>query len=355
LSSELPIAHDGEAGENREKQRAESKPRKRLRTAQQEEDLLGRIVSEWPRCEFRRPSAEPAERFGDKWRKERNEAPDDKAQRFVEAECEVRCGRGEAKVGRRHHGVEGNREKRRKHGDSREHRAPVAPVLQQEEEAETERPDRAEYRGVGKEAEQNPWPKALLRPRGAKRDETEAEQHGKRVVPADDEIFPEQEVTREQQELLDRPERREAPDQHPDPERDQQMQDLHRNRIAGEAGDHPHKQVPQPGMALISELGVEIGQRVAGPGHHEGLELVPPHRVAKEPDRVVDNEETEKQVGERKAERNGKALAPIGTQDARGRHVRVAHGWRLSLREAKRSIEHYPFQLLSACDRACTR
>jgi hypothetical protein len=88
------------------------------------------------------------------------------------------------------------------------------------------------------------------------------------------------------------------------------MQHPHRDRIAGEARDHPQQQVPEPGMALIFELGEEIERRVAGRSHHEGLQLVTPHGVAEQPDHVVDGEEDKQQIGEHQADRGNEAPRP---------------------------------------------
>ena len=73
-------------------------------------------------------------------------------------------------------------------------------------------------------------------------------------------------------------------------------------------------------MALIFELGEEIERRVAGRSHHEGLQLVTPHGVAEQPDRVVDGEEDKQQIWKHQADRGDEARAPIGTRDARDRH-----------------------------------
>src|SRR6476619_690332 len=51
----------------------------------------------------------------------------------------------------------------------------------------------------------------------------EAEQHPEGVAPADHEIFPEQIIAEEEEQLPYRPEGREPPDQHPDAERDDKM------------------------------------------------------------------------------------------------------------------------------------
>lgn len=152
------------------------------------------------------------------------------------------------------------------------------------------------------------------------RRKAEAEQHPEGVAPADHEIFPEQVIAEKEEQLPYRPEGRQAPDQHPDAERDDKMQHLHRDRIGGEARDHPQQQVPEPGMALIFELGEEIERRVAGRSHHEGLQLVTPHGVAEQPDHVVDGEEDKQQIGEHQADRGNEARAPIGARDTRDRH-----------------------------------
>ena len=81
-----------------------------------------------------------------------------------------------------------------------------------------------------------------------------------------------------------------------------------------------NSQVPEPGMALIFELGEEIERRVAGRSHHEGLQLVTPHGVAEQPDRVVDGEEDKQQIWKHRADRGDEARAPIGARDARDRH-----------------------------------
>jgi len=98
------------------------------------------------------------------------------------------------------------------------------------------------------------------------------------------------------------------------------MQHPHRDRIGGEARDHPQQQVPEPGMALIFELGEEIERRVAGRSHHEGLQLVTPHGMAEQPDRVVDGDEDKQQIGKHRADRGDEARAPIGARNVRDRH-----------------------------------
>ena len=87
----------------------------------------------------------------------------------------------------------------------------------------------------------HPWPEALLGAARLQRRKAEAEQHAERVAPADHEIFPEQVIAEEEEQLPHRPEGRQAPDQHPDAERDDKMQHLHRDRIGGEARDHPQQ------------------------------------------------------------------------------------------------------------------
>ena len=153
----------------------------------------------------------------------------------------------------------------------------------------------------------------------AERHKVEAEQHAERVAPTDHEIFPEQIIAEKKEELPHRPEGREAPDQDPDAERDHKLQHLHRDRIGGEARDHPQQQMPEPGMALV-ELGEEIERRVAGRSHHEGLQLVTPHDVPEQPDRVVDGKEDKQQIWKHQADRGDEARAPIGARDARDRH-----------------------------------
>ena len=74
------------------------------------------------------------------------------------------------------------------------------------------------------------------------------------------------------------------------------MYHLHRNRVGGEARDHPEDQVPEARVALIAKLGEEIERRIAGRRQHEGLQLIPPHGVPEQPNRVVDGEEDKEQV-----------------------------------------------------------
>ena len=112
------------------------------------------------------------------------------------------------------------------------------------------------------QAEQHPWPEALLGAARLERRKAEAEQHPEGVGPADHEIFPEEVIAEKEEQLPYWLEGRQAPDQHPVAERDDKMQHPHHDRSGGEARDHPQQQVPEPGMALIFELGEEIERRV---------------------------------------------------------------------------------------------
>src|SRR6267378_2172767 len=113
----------------------------------------------------------------------------------------------------------------------------------------------------------------------------EGEEEAKAVTPAYDRVLVKREISERKQHLVQQLHFAIAVENKNKPARNEQMQDLHENRIVREPRDSEEQQMPQSGVALVFHVGEQFRERMRVPRHEPGLMLVPPHLVMPQAER----------------------------------------------------------------------
>jgi len=162
------------------------------------------------------------------------------------------------------------------------HAAPREPRLQNDQQRQVGREDRAVEVRVGHQEQQESHPRQARFAARIERTEREREQELEPVAPADDRVLVEQVVTEAEQKAVPDRKRRVAQDQADGTASDRQVQKLHRDRIARQTRYRVDQQIPERRMTLRSHVVEQVAQGVAVARDEPDLQLVAPHFVVQD-------------------------------------------------------------------------